>query len=231
MEALIAFALIAAPGVLTSELVQLGRPPLARLDRGRDLALYLLLSAGVWAVGVVLFSADEPLANLIRLESDDAGLVAGIVGELVLDLLLAVTIVGLGLRLVLLATNALALRLHAALTSRDSRWARDLASALAVGISPSAAWDRLLAQARRGGRAQVVHVRLRDGRDLYGLFAGRGRADWDRDGRGLLLDSELVERDGNLIDVGGSRGLFVAADAVASVSFIDFDPKFGREDK
>lgn len=99
---------------------------------------------------------------------------------------------------------------------------------LSAGVSPTSSWDRLLAHARRGGRPQIAHVRLKDGRDLYGVFAGRGRADWEQDGRGLLLDAELVEVDRELREVEGSRGLFVWPDSVASVSFIDLDPRYAR---
>lgn len=52
------------------------------------------------------------------------------------------------------------------------------------------------------------------------MFAGAGRADYDADGRGLLLDRELVEAGGRLVEV-GEGGVFVHPDAVATVSFVD----------
>lgn len=228
MEALIAFSLIAAPGVLALELVQAGRPPRAHRDRGRDIALYLLLSAAVWAVAVGLLAADDQLTRLIRFEPDRPRQLVGIVGPLTLDLLLAALIVGVTVSCGLFAISAAALRLHDPLVDRKARWSRPLAGLLSIGISPSSAWDRLLAG--RGDTAQVVHVRLQDGRDLYGVFARRGRADWEREGRGLLLDSELVERAGRLVDVPNSRGLFIQPDAVASVSFIGYSPD-SRQDE
>ena len=70
---------------------------------------------------------------------------------------------------------------------------------------------------------QIVHVRFRDGTDLYGVLAAGGRADYQANGRGLVLDAELVEEDGELVLIPGSSGVFIAAEAVASVGFVEFE--------
>lgn len=91
---------------------------------------------------------------------------------------------------------------------------------MGAGILADHAWDRLLARAHRHRKPQLVRVRLRDGGEVYGVFAGAGRADYNADGRGLLLDRELVESEGDLVEV-GDGGLFIHPDAVSTVSFVD----------
>jgi len=76
-------------------------------------------------------------------------------------------------------------------------------------------------------KAQIVHVRFRNGGDAYGVFAGGGRADYHADGQGLVLDAELIEQDGELVKVAGSNGMYVAPGAIASIEFVD-DPRPGR---
>ena len=97
-----------------------------------------------------------------------------------------------------------------------------MAMVLASGLLPNQAWDRVLARAARRGRAQIVRIVLRDGQLVYGTFAMDGRADFDADGRGLLLDRELVEDEhGRLEEIPGGSGVF-HPDAVATVSFVDW---------
>jgi hypothetical protein len=92
------------------------------------------------------------------------------------------------------------------------------------------AWDRLLERLRRISKPQIVHVRFRDGTDLYGVLAARGGADYQSDGRGLVLDAELVEKDGGLVLIPGSRGVFVSGEAVASVAFVELDKSERQRD-
>jgi hypothetical protein len=80
-----------------------------------------------------------------------------------------------------------------------------------------------LERLRRTSKPQIVHVRFLDGTDLYGVLAAGGRADYQADGRGLVLDAELIEVNGQLVMIPGSSGVFIAADAVASVGFVEFE--------
>ena len=134
---------------------------------------------------------------------------------------------GLGLRLL-----ASALRKYAFRTVEKARFEPEpelsLAARVAVSMAAtSGAWDGLIDRLKHNRAAQIVHVHFRDGTDAYGVFAGGGRADYHSDGQGLVLDAELVEQDGDLIQVSGSTGMYVAPDAIASVGFVG-NPKLGH---
>jgi hypothetical protein len=73
---------------------------------------------------------------------------------------------------------------------------------------------------RREALAQIVHVRFRDGAEMYGVLAAGGSADFQADGRGLVLDAELLELNGRLEPIQGSSGVFISPHAVASVAFV-----------
>lgn len=88
----------------------------------------------------------------------------------------------------------------------------------------SFAWDRLLERLNRTASPQLVHVRLRDGGDVYGVMAEGGSADFHSDGRGLVLDAELLRDDGRLRQMPNSSGVFIASEAVASVAFGNYTP-------
>ncbi len=92
------------------------------------------------------------------------------------------------------------------------------------------AWDRLLERLQRNSKPQIVHVRFRDGTDLYGVLASRGGIDYQSDGRDLVLDAELVEEGGELMRIPGSRGVFVSGEAVASVAFVEVDKPSRQRD-
>ncbi|MDQ3728247.1 MAG: DUF6338 family protein [Actinomycetota bacterium] len=218
MEAILAFALLAGPGLIALEVMQLGRPALQPRDRGREAALYVLVNVGVWGIATLAFSSEHRVTDLIQFDPDESNEIVSIVGPLVGELLGSALALGLVLRLLSGYLQGLALQTldDVALGSQGNPDGWQLRIAELLSPAP---WDRLLLDLRRQGDAQAVHVRLNDGRDVYGVFAGHGRANWDRDGRGLLLDKELVEVGDELIEVEGSNGMYLAPEAIASVAF------------
>lgn len=232
-EAILTFALAAAPGLIVLELLEYKRAPLRERSGTRAFAMYLFLSIFAWGAAVLLLGADERLAEVIdatssgQRESDGQQVVSAYV-ELSWRLVAAAVAVGLALRL---ATALLVRYVQRSIRRRRSGSSSTLpllGRLAAAPVSVVFAWDELLARLRRAGVPQVVHVRFRDGGDLYGVFAGAGRADFNADGRDFVLDAELVERNGQLVQIPGSAGVFVAADAVASVSFIRYSEPTGQ---
>lgn len=222
LEAVAIFVLAAMPGILAGEIIQFSRPRLRVRDAGGTLALYVLLSGAAWAIGLAAFDAEDRLVNLVQLNEAQAGELIGTFVPLAVAILGAGVVVGIVFRALLPVKDHGAYRLRrVASTTRDGRASR-LALLLSSKLLPDQAWDRMLARAARQGRAQIVRVLLRDGRLVYGTFAAEGRADFDADGRGLLLDRELVEDDGGLLnEVPDGSGVYVHPDAVATVSFVD----------
>jgi hypothetical protein len=223
-QAIATFALAAVPGVLVLEILQFEKPRVR--DRGglRGVARYLILSAIVWAVAVVAVRVDENLASVI--DSADAGGQAQVTAYIALAWRLAATavVVGIALRVAFELAERTALRIEGRRRRGDeSAWGW-LGTKLVELVSMSYAWDGLMVRLRRQAKAQVVHVRLQDGSDVFGILASGGSADFQGEGRGLVLDIELVERDGRLDEVPGSNGLFIVPEAVASIAFIEYQP-------
>jgi hypothetical protein len=221
-QAIATFALAAVPGVLVLEILQFEKPRVR--DRGglRGVARYLILSAAVWAVAVVVFAVNENLAPVIN--SADRGGQAQVTAYIALAWRLAATAVGVGitLRVAFEAVERSALWIEGKRQRGvDSAWGW-LGTKLIELVSMSYAWDGLMVRLRRQAKAQVVHVRLQDGSDVFGILASGGSADFQGQGRGLVLDIELVERDGRLDEVPGSNGIFIVPEAVASIAFIEY---------
>ncbi len=221
-QAIAAFALAAIPGVLVLEIVEGGRPPLRDRHGIRAFAAYLMLSLAVWAVAALLLDAGGRLAAVI-----DASELAGqhrvdAYSVLAWRLLVAAVAVGVSLRALLWLVEKLAGRVERKRRDGNPRalgWIGDLAIGI---VSIAFGWDRLLMRLRREALAQIVHIRFRDGTEMYGLLAAGGSADFQADGRGLVLDAELLELDGRLEQIQGSSGVFVSPDAVASVAFVAY---------
>lgn len=217
-----AFALAAIPGVIVLEILEYGRPRIRERSGTRAFAAYLIISLLVWVATVVCLDGDGRLAAVI-----DSG---GQAGEKQVEaymalgwrLLTASVAVGLLLRMLFAVFGYLAFRVEERRRQRRGgrlRWLGDIAIRLSA---MEFAWDRLLERLRRAAEPQIVHVHFKEGGDLYGVLASGGRADYEADGRGLVLDAELVERDGELVLIPGSSGVFISADAVASVAFVEF---------
>ena len=223
LDALFVFALAVVPGVLAFEAVEFGRPPLRPRNAAARYAFYLVLSVAVWTVAVALLGAEERLVDLIELDGAEAESLVDVSAPLVGRLLLGTAVVALALRGILAAAAFVGEPAYERLRGSQSRPARSLARLLAVGVEANYAWDELLARLRRSRQAQLVQIRLKGGSEIYGLFAEGGLASYEAQGRGLLLDRELVLREGSLTDVPRSTGMFVPADAVASVSFASYE--------
>lgn len=221
-QAIAAFALAAIPGVLVVEIVEYARPRFRDRSGVRALASYLILSLLVWASVYVLLSGDTRLAAVI-----DAGDASGqqrveAYAALAWRLLLAAVTLGVILRLLLAIVGRLAQRIEGERTDGSPRAYGRVGDFLVQLVSMTFGWDRLLYRLRQAARPQIVHVRFVDGAEIYGVLAAGGGADFQADGRGLVLDAELLEIEGRLDQVPGSSGIFIAADAVASVAFVEY---------
>lgn len=221
-EALATFALGAIPGIIVLEFLEYGRPQLRERRGVRAVASYLILSLLVWGLAAVCFEADDRLAAV--LDASEKGGNAQVQAYIALSWRLLVASVALGvvLRALLWLGVRVAFRIELARRGAPRRYGRfgDLAIR---AFSFAFAWDRLLQRMNRMAKPQVVHVRLREGGDVYGVMAEGGSADFQADGRGLVLDAQLLILDGRLKEVPNSSGVFIAAEAVASVAFAEYE--------
>jgi len=224
-EAVAVFLLAVVPGVLALELFEWGRPAIREREKVRTLARYVLVSATVWGAAAIVFDAGGQLKDLIRIgcraECEGTDAVDSYLG-LAIDLGVTAMAVGIGVRFLMWLGARAGFWLLLAAQGRKGRLMTFLGRALASSVTTAQAWDELLRKLQRDGRAQLAHVRLTDGRSVYGVFAGGGRADFDAEGRGLLLDQELVEGSAGLEPVKESTGLYISPDQLASVSFAAF---------
>lgn len=219
-EALIVFVLAIVPGVIVLEFIELGRARLRERDTSGTLARYFLFSGAAWAVGTLVFDVAGRLSRLVHLDSHSSNrLVSGYLG-LAEVLLISAVGVGLAFRIALWAARKFGYRLATRSHLDGSALTRLLGRAADSLTSPPHAWDALLVRLSSRNTAQIAEVRLRNGGRVYGVLAERGQADYEADGRGLLLDAELIEVAGSLVKVEESSGVFIAADAVSAVSFV-----------
>jgi hypothetical protein len=218
---IVAFALAAIPGVILLEVLEYGRPRLRERNGARAVAAYLVLSLLVWVLALLLFKADGHMAAVIDAAGKSGQLQIQAYDALAWRLLVSSLVLGLAMRLLLwvLAQAALAVERKRA---EDPRALGVFGDALMQTISFAFAWDRLLERLNRSAAPQIVHVRFRDGKELYGVLAAGGSADFQADGRGLVLDAELLHVNGRLEQIPNSSGLFIAPDAVASVAFVKY---------
>lgn len=231
VDILLVFVLAFVPGVLVLEIYEYRRPALRERDRTRTLARYLLLSVSVWALAALGLDADGDVVRFIETGAGEGDELVRRYRDLALELLATAAVLGAGFVVVRSAAERIGSRLARVAEAQRKGRALKAGVWLASGISGQAAWDRLLANVRRAEIAQIACVRLQDCREVYGLFASAGRADYDADGRGLLLDAELVVGDEGLTKVPGSSGVFIAPDAITSVSFVDVgDPSGAKLD-
>jgi hypothetical protein len=226
-QAIATFALAAVPGILVLEILQFQRARLYERGGLRTIALYLIVSAAVWAVAVPALGADHHLAAVIDAADRDG--TTQVAAYTALAWRVAVTAIGLGviLRLLLSRAELVAFDLELKRAEGEASAGGMLGTALIEIVSVVYAWDGLMMRLRRRGRAQLVHIRLQDGSDVYGMLAAAGSADLQADGRGIVLDMEFVTQDDDLVEVPGSTGIFILSESVTTVSFIDPSPTDG----
>jgi len=221
-EALATFALGAIPGIVVLEFLEYGRPQLRERGGARAIASYLILSLLVWGLAAVCLEADDRLAAV--LDASEKGGDAQVQAYIALSwrLLVASVALGIALRGMLWAGVRIAFRIEMGRRQASRRYGR-LGDLAIRAFSFAFAWDRLLQRMNRIAKPQVVHIQLRDGGDVYGVMAEGGSADFQADGRGLVLDAQLLKLDGRLKEVPNSSGVFIAAEAVASVAFAEYE--------
>ena len=202
------------------EILQFQRARLYERGGLTTIAIYLIVSAIVWAVAVPALGADRHLASVI--DSADRGGNAQVTAYTALAWRVGVAAIGIGLILRALLSRAelIAFDLESRRAEGDTSAGGTLGTALIRAVSVASAWDALMTWVRRQDRARLVHVRLQDGSDVYGMLATRGRVDFQADGRGLVLDVELVASGDTLVEVPGSDGIFIAPESVATIAVI-----------
>jgi hypothetical protein len=221
-EALATFALGAIPGIIVLECLEYGRPQLRERGGARAVASYLILSLLVWGLAALCLEADDRLAAVLN--ASKAGGDAQVQAYIALSWRLLVASVALGAALRALLWTGVRIAFRVEMGRRDTPRRYGRFGDLAIGaFSFAFAWDRLLQRMNRMAKPQVVHVRLREGGDVYGVMAEGGSADFQADGRGLVLDAQLLILDGRLKEVPNSSGVFISAEAVASVAFAEYE--------
>jgi hypothetical protein len=222
-QAIASFAFAAIPGVLVLEIFEFGKPRLRERPASRALALYLIVSAAVWACAVLVLGADSNLIDIF--DPDSSGGATRVAAYEALAWKLAAMSIGLGVAgwsSVWIAERS-AHRVEQLRRGGRPSVGGKLGDALIGLVAFSSAWDAMVIRLRRESRAQVVQVRLRDGSAVYGILASDGRADFQADGRGIVLDRELRVAAGGLMEVPGSNGIFIAPEAVTTVAFFDYE--------
>lgn len=220
-QAIATFAFAAIPGVFVLEVFELGRPRLREREASRALALYLMVSAAVWALAVVVLAADKDLVDIAGSSPSDAAL--RVSAHEALAWKLAVVSIALGSlgRLSIWAVEGAAHRVEQLRQAGRPSVGGRFGDALIGWTRFSVAWDAMVVRLRRDPHPKVVQVRLLDGTAVYGILASGGRADLQADGRGLVLVRELTEVGDSLAELPGSDGIFIAPEAVATVAVFD----------
>lgn len=230
IEALGVFLLAVLPGFVASRLYALGRPPLRVRSTLHEIAVAIVWSLLGW---MVLFGWKG--SNLLATVLDGRNAIDQRLDAFAELVLLAVAIGGalaVGARVVAWHAHAYATRDDANSLVAQSRehgfgrasservrrwWSRQLHHS----VVPSGAWDLLLAQLKSGRQAVLCRVVTSDGREILGVLADEGYADWEADGRDLLLMPEVIRLpSGNLHALPASRGVFVPGSQIATVSVV-----------
>jgi hypothetical protein len=243
IEALGVFLLAILPGFVGLRVYGFAKPPLRLRGALGELGATLLFSALAWTalylwrgqdlLPVVLDKAGHPTRDRIDAFAELAGL--GV-------------LLGAALGVLVRAVDATArVSLVHWLQPEDQgprrgrkgflrrTWGAFIARVLReirARMLPTAAWDRLMTRLANRQRPVLLKVTTRSGSEVLGVFARAGYADWAVDGRGLLLDVEVVrDSAGQLQPVPTSRGVFVPGDEIAVVSVVDLpDEAISSED-
>jgi hypothetical protein len=235
VEALGVFLLAILPGFLVLRVYRWGQPPLQLRGPLGELGMTVVASASAWTI-LYLWRGQELLPVVLGDPERPAGERLDAFAELA------------GLSIVLGFALGAAWRLAASFGrwwlahslrggaggapsaprhGRIRRWRGSIGARLTWALRnhtlPDAAWDRLLTRLANRGEAVICRVTTRSGSVVFGVLADAGFADWEADGRGLLLDPEVATTEtGELSPVPGSRGVFVPGDEIAVLSVVGF---------
>lgn len=229
IEALGVFLLAILPGFLGLRVYGFGKPPLRLRGALGELGATVLFSAVGWTA-LYLWRGND----LLPIVLDDAGQTTAQRLDAFAELAGLSIVLGVGLGVVVRAITAgLRVLVVQWLQPKDERASgRPLSRAWAAAKArvsremrsrtlPDAAWDRLMTRLANRGRPVILKVTTRSGGEVLGVFAGSGYADWAADGRGLLLDVEVVRDDaGRLRPIATSEGVFVPGDEISIVSVV-----------
>ncbi|MEX1141758.1 MAG: DUF6338 family protein [Thermoleophilaceae bacterium] len=230
IEALGVFLLAVLPGFVGLRLYGLGRPPLRARSALHEIAVAIMWSLVGW-IALFAWKGSDLLATVLEVRNGiDQRL------DAFAELLFLAVAIGVALavvaRVAVWHVHAYATRDDASSLVAQSRehgpwrasgqrvrrwWSRRLHHS----VVPSGAWDRLLAQLESGRQAVLCRVVTCDGREVLGVLAGEGYADWEADGRDLLLMPEVIRLpSGDLQALQTSRGVFVPGSQIATVSVV-----------
>lgn len=234
IEALGVFLLAILPGFLGLRVYRLGKPPLRLRGALAELAATIFTSALGWAA-LYLWRGKELLPLVLSerghstTERLDAfaelaalsvviGLAFGALGRLA-DSLVRPAAIRVLLRLEEKeAAEAREVALPEGMRRRVERW---VAKQIRDHSRPSVGWDRLLNRLVNRGEPVVCRVKTRAGEEVLGVFARAGYLDWEADGRGILLDKEVLRGDdGQLRIVPSSQGVFVPGEEISVLSVV-----------
>jgi hypothetical protein len=230
VEALGVFLVAVLPGFVGLRVYGLGRPPLH--DRG---ALHELGVAVAWSLlgwAALFWWRGRDLLPVVLDGERSVGRRLDAFAELVALAIL----IGAALALIARSTSALihiwvsrddptgllaALRKQGVVKGLRARTRARLSHEIETRSVPGAAWDRLLARLNNQREPVVCRVVTSDGREVLGILADEGYADWSADGRGLLLMPEVVrDQAGRLQPVPASRGVYVAGEQITTLSAV-----------
>lgn len=233
IEALGVFLLAILPGFLVLRVYRWGKPPLQLRGPLGELGMTVVASGFAWValyawrgqdlLPVVLGDPERPTAERLDAFAELAGLSIVFGFALGVACKLGSRFGGWVLVRLLQGDDAEGPTLppHAGVQRLGDRLKDRLTRFLRSQALPDAAWDRLLTRLANRGEAVICRVTTRSGNVVLGVFADAGFADWEADGRGLLLDPEVVTTEaGELQPLPGSRGVFVPGDEISVLSVV-----------
>lgn len=235
IQALGIFLLMILPGFLGLRVYSYGRPPLRHRGALGELGAIVLVSALGWAflylwrgqdlLPIVLGESGQGADPSTRERLDAFTELAAF--SVVIGVLLGALARAAGN-----ATRSAALRLlksNSRLIDPDKhsskilKWlVARLRGQLRARTLPSGSWDRLMTRLSNQGKRVVCRVQTRSGKEVLGVLASGGVADFEADGRGLLLDVEAYRdrSSGKIKQVPDSQGLFIPGDEISFLSVV-----------
>jgi hypothetical protein len=216
IEALGVFLLAILPGFIALRVYGWGKPPLQHRGALGELGVTVVASGAAWVL-LYLWRGQTLLPVVLgdprRTAAERLDAFAELAG---LSLLLGFALGAIS-KVVWSAIRRVLLR------ARSQEQHGALLSALRSRALPDAAWDQLLTRLSNRQEPVICRVTTRSGGTVLGVFADTGLADWEAEGRGLLLEPEVVRDDaGQLRPLPASRGVFVPGDEISVLSVIAF---------